>query len=402
MSDYKKSLLALLAFLLLLQSAAILIADLNRPPWGDERYFVETIRCFGREISIDTISHYDQMSGPLPFVLYALWGRLVGFELYTLRLLSILIALISYLLFHRILFTMFGKPAIPFWASAFLAMHPYMLGFSIFVFTDGLMILGLLVVWYAVTRRNPWLLFLGTAAALLSRQYAISFVMAMSGFYALQAFMRKTPRSVPMLTASILAVVPLGTLFLLWNGFSPINEKTDLYMLSGLAFHPSALTLYVSLFVVYLWPVVLLRFRSIYRNKQLLLGCFVLSWVYWLIPVEPSPFAVDINVHTVGLFHRLLVRIVAAPWFSQAVFYLAFALGLPLVIVVLWDTCERLRSREPDLLLLLNFMIILFLVVMPFSYLTWEKYLVPLLPFAILRLLLMRRSPPGIPATNQD
>jgi hypothetical protein len=42
---------------------------------------------------------------------------------------------------------------------------------------------------------------------------------------------------------------------------------------------------------------------------------------------------------------------------------------------------------RPDLRLLLTITLISFIVIMPFSYQVWEKYLILILPFLVIRLL---------------
>ena len=108
----------------------------ERPYWGDEIHFVETINRFGKNMGLNTIKHYNEMSTPLPFMLYALWGRIFGFEIHILRILSVIIAVATYILFHWLLFLIFGNIKVASLTSAFLVLHPYMVGFSVFVFTD--------------------------------------------------------------------------------------------------------------------------------------------------------------------------------------------------------------------------------------------------------------------------
>jgi len=50
----------------------------------------------------------------------------------------------------------------------------------------------------------------------------------------------------------------------------------------------------------------------------------------------------------------------------------------------------KLRERSPDFSLLLDLTIIAFLLIMPISYLVWEKYFLLLLPLATVRILLIK------------
>ena len=390
LNSYHRSLLYLIVVVVLLQTVVVWMGDLSRPPWGDESHFVATVRLFGQGMTLDTIRHYPEMSTPLPFMLYSVWGQLVGFELPALRILSLLIALLSYLLFHRLLFIVLCDGTVAFLATAFLAVHPYMVGFSIFVFTDGLAIMLVITALLAVVRGRPLLLFLSLAGALLCRQYMVYFVLACLGYYTAIAFRRKDTRAVIMAAVSLLSMLPLIGLFLFWGGFTPDSPLRARYLDTGLYFHPSYLVLYIALLSVYLLPVLIARWRELYSRRSVLI-CLVISAAYFLAPVAPSKYAVAIDVHTVGLFHKLLVRVNDAGWFSQAVFYPAFLLALPLLWFVVRDLWRRLRDNSLALPLLLDLVILLFLIVMPFSYLNWEKYLMPLLPAAILRLAMIGR-----------
>src|SRR5437868_4207542 len=72
---------------------------IDRPLRADEPHFVGTIIQFGTNpLSLDLLAHYNEMSGPVPFVLYGAWGRMFGFEPLTLRLFSIVVAVATYVL----------------------------------------------------------------------------------------------------------------------------------------------------------------------------------------------------------------------------------------------------------------------------------------------------------------
>ena len=79
LNPYQKSLLQLMVFLLVF-AGAVTVIGINRPYWGDEAHFAETVRYFGNEISLNTLKSYNEMSTPLPFVLYALWGKILALK----------------------------------------------------------------------------------------------------------------------------------------------------------------------------------------------------------------------------------------------------------------------------------------------------------------------------------
>lgn len=79
-----KGLLAAAVFLIAVHVAAALYIH-QRLAWGDEEYLVDAVRYFDRGINLDALAHHCELSGPLPFVVYAAWGRVVGTSLPALR-----------------------------------------------------------------------------------------------------------------------------------------------------------------------------------------------------------------------------------------------------------------------------------------------------------------------------
>ncbi len=393
MKNYRGSLLYLILFVLALETLVVVVGDLSRPTWGDESHFVRTVLEFHDRLDLDRLASYNELSGPLPFAAYAAWGHLVGVELWRLRLLSLLIALTTYLLFHRLLWEHFHNGVAALLTTVFLAVHPYMVGFSIFVFTDGLTIMFLVAGLLAYRRRIPWLLAIGVAGALLCRQYAVFLPIAAIMCLAHEFIRDRKPDSGRLLVAVLSGVLPFVALLLLWGGLSPVNRWREFYATEHLTFHPSYLVLYIALLALYAAPLLFVVWRPLYRDRRVLIGAFVLSWSYWLFPVKASAYAVDVNVHTVGLLHKALIRVIAAPWFAQTVFFVGFALGLPILYAVIRSAFRAARLNSVAPTLLYDLAILGFLALMPFSYLNWEKYFVPLLPFLFVRLLMMRRLP---------
>lgn len=388
---YRQSFWWLLGIIAAIEGGLLVAGVLHWEPWGDERHFVETVRLFAHDPSLATLRTYPEMSGPLPFALYAIWGTLFGLELPVLRIFSLLIAAASYLLMHRIVWLVFRNGLAALLLTLFFALHPYMIGFSVFVFTDGMSILFVLIALLGAVRARPAILFVGVAGALLSRQYLV-FLPGAVIVWALSmvADRNQRRRAIELLLAALTAILPLALLMVLWGGLSPDNNLRGLYLDEGLYFHPDYLVFYISLLFLYLLPVVVFGWRQLYCDWRVTVVALVLGLFYWWFPVEASPNALDIGVHTVGLFHKTLVAVGGPGWIPHAVFFLGFVLGLPVVIQIAKSAFARIRAGQRDLLLLLDLSILLFLIVMPFSYLNWEKYLMPLVPLAAIRIAALR------------
>jgi 4-amino-4-deoxy-L-arabinose transferase-like glycosyltransferase len=369
------------------------VFGLQRPFWGDEAHFVKTIRYFGNNLTLEKLKHYNEMSTPLPFILYAAWGRLFGFKLETLRILSVVIAFITSLSIHYLFFSVFQNAKTALLLTLCVILQPYMLGFSIFVFTDMLAILFLVLACIAVKRENPLLLAVSAALGLLCRQY-LAFLPLAAGLYYLWDYVQtRQTRALQMLAAAILALLPTGLLFLLWQGTSPINSLRHIYLEDGFAFHPSFLTLYIVQTFVYLFPVAAVYWRTIYRERTILLLSLALSWLYWLFPVAPSSSAIEAEIDTVGLFHRLLRLSVGHP-LEHGVFYLCFLLGLPILLLIIRNFYVQWQSKTVSFSLFTNLLILAFFAIMPFSYLGWEKYFLPIVPFVAMQLPLLKNAAP--------
>jgi len=390
--DYQKSLLIILVFLLIFESILILISGLDRPYWGDEVHFVRTIKEFGQGITLDRLKHYNEMSTPLPFIVYALWGRLWGFEIENLRVLSLLIATITYLLFHFLVFNIFRNSKTAFWLTVFLIIQPYMIGLSFFVFTDMLTMLFLLLGLLALIKQNPWLWTLSSAGGLLCRQYFIFFTLAAGIYFTTKLLVEKDKSTSKMIISTTLSLIPLLILILLWKGLSPENSRKELYLKDGLFFHPEYLTLYICLFFVYLFPIILQNWKNYYSHLKLLIIFLFISGIYFIFPVEASQPAKAVHVDTVGLFHRF-IRLILGEKFEHIIFFIAFWLSLPVLYRILQDGYQRWQRRQLDFGLLLDLSIVLFLIIMPFSYVVWEKYFIPIIPIAALQMIWSRKYP---------
>ena len=388
MLSYRKSLFLFLALWVVVQLAAVLTIGIDRPPYADERHFCETVASFGQEITVEKLRTYDQMSTPLPFVLYSLWGRIFGFDMGQLRLLSILIALATYLLLHCWLYGLFKSGKVALWTTAFVMIQPYMIGLSIFVYSDMLAILFLILALVAAQRSNVWLLALGLAGALLCRQYLAFAWLSFLLFYAMSPIER-----VRMGGATIISALPMMALIMLWDGVSPDNQYRTLYLGGGITFHLEILVLYISLIAVYLLPLVIWKWRELYANWRLLAISLLVAMIFWAFPVQASQCSLDVGVDTVGLLHRALNYVLGDPAWSRTVFFLAFWAALPILWMIIDDCYRRLRRRLYDTIFLLDGLILSFLVVMPLSYLGWEKYFMPLIPILAARLIMLKSKP---------
>jgi 4-amino-4-deoxy-L-arabinose transferase-like glycosyltransferase len=378
--------LIILVSLLSILEGALAVWGLHRPAWGDEAHFADTIRFFGNGVTLQSLTHYQEMSAPLPFIIYSFWGRLFGFALLNLRLLSLLIAFCTFLASFR-LFALVLDGNLALYAAIFLALNPYVAGSAIFVFTDMLALLCLVMACTAVLKRSPAMLFVSLSSGLLSRQYLAFFWVAVAVFLLVRLGQQTRDKQDSwMLMACAGSALPLAALMVLWRGLSPDSSVRSVYLNEPLAFHSTAATLYVILLLVYLLPIIAVRWRQFYRDRRVLGASFLLSWLYWLAPVTASLPRGGLQIDTVGYFHRFL-RLVCLRTSNQIVFYLLFLAALPVLLSIVTGCYTRLSRHDTSVPLLWGFSVVSFLLVMPMSYLTWEKYFILVLPPALMLLL---------------
>ncbi len=266
-----------------------------------------------------------------------------------------------------------------------------MVGLSLFVFTDMIAILFLVICCIAIKKQSPVLFAFASAFGLLTRQYFVFLTVAAGLYYLIRYQKTKNVYLIKMLFSVLISCLPLLSLFALWKGPSPENSLRDLYLNEGFYFHPHFLTLYVIQFFVYLLPIVLFCWKYIYKNVKVMVTAFIISWLYWWFPVSPSKPAMEVDVYTVGYFHRL-VRLVLDVQYEDIVFFLSFILGLPIVIGIMRDCYIRWKFNDLAFLFFVDLSILMFLVIMPFSYLVWEKYFLPVVPLGTIHLLMIRRE----------
>jgi hypothetical protein len=367
---------------------------LDRPLRADEPHFVKAIIRFGTTpLSFDLLAHYDAMSGPVPFLLYGAWGRVFGFDPQTLRLFSIVIALATYLLLFWFLHSESQNLRLAAMGTACVALHPYMLYLSVFIYTDMLAILCLIAALAAVRRERPvWLAF-ALCGGVLNRQYLV-FATAATGAYYLarvcwnsaELAHRRHKDFTPFL-AVVASALPLVGLCWLWRGLCPDGALKHVYPDQHATFHPSSLVLYISLIALYLAPLLALRWREFFTRRNTIVFAAAACWLYWLFPVAPSRSALMAHTMHVGVLHQTVDRLCGTGFASQCLFFVGFAAGLAVFGELVLDAAQRWRAGRIDYQFFLDLIVFAFLAVMPWSYLHWEKYLMPLVPVLVLRIL---------------
>jgi hypothetical protein len=280
-----------------------------------------------------------------------------------------------------------SRGSIALMVASFFALNPYMIGLSVFVYTDMIALLFLVTACIAVLHHKPVLLCLSSAGMLLSRQHYIFLVGAAFVYYIVAYLITRERRNLFMISSCLLSFIPLAMLIFLWKGFSPVSEISTVYMGEPLYFHGNYVIFYITQFFVYLFPFMIFNWNILYKDYRLLIGSFVLSWVYWLVPVAPSKYTLMSEVTTTGFFHRSIRSIFENTFLEHCIYHALFFLGLPFVVYLFRDSITRVRKAQIDFLFFLNLTLFSFLLVMPLAYMAWEKYFLSLIPLCAIRLI---------------
>jgi len=376
------------------ETIIVLILGLNSPLYHDEGYIVETIRSFGNNFSFMRLNDYQGIQPPFVFLVYALWGMLFGFGIATLRIFNLLLAFCGLILFHYLLLSITRSERYSFIVSLVLLFNPYMIGITLFVYTDLLMLVFVLLFLLAAMKQHHAGMTIASAAGLLCRQYFIFVPLAGILFFSMKWFSGKEKHD--LRTSLLLAIsgIPLAGLMFWWGNLAPYTGIKYWPAMNKTYFHPGYLSLYVALIAVYLFPTLLIHIQQLLPRRRWMYGVFgAFGVLYWFFPVTPSELSLSVNgLETVGFFHRILKQVLPYPWLVDVVFSMCVVIAASYLTNALKRIAMRVRGKSMDITTLIDLSVVLFLLIMPFSFHVWEKYFLPLVPMIILRFAMTRNE----------
>jgi hypothetical protein len=139
-------------------------------------------------------------------------------------------------------------------------------------------------------------------------------------------------------------------------------------------FDPRALSLYLALPAIYLMPLIPLVLMA-QRSPRWWFGAAVVGLFITIWPVAAAGVQTSQGIDTVGFLHRALAAGLPPPAVG-AVFAACGAIGTWVFGPVIWLSPDPSRRDLGDLFPAAASAS--FLLVMPFSYMPWEKYALPL------------------------
>lgn len=378
--------------LLLCYAAFTVLTGLDHPIRGDEGHFIETARFFGTGGIASALKDYGEITPPLSFVLFGLWGRLFGFSPGTLRVLSIMMGFLTLVLLYVLYLRLSGGLKHAVTGMLVLLLNPYLSGLSVHVFTDIPQLLTVTIAVIALLDRRPLPLFVALSLSLLARQYSLCFVVAFVLWLAVKGSLKER-RGRRLLAAVLLSTLPLLGLFAVWGGPAPPSGLRLWVVDDGSFYRIGFIYTYVMFLALYSLPLLPLVRRMLF-DKRNAIPAVILSLGTLLFPVVPSAAtALQTDFSTVGLAHRAITAVLGSgALFSVIQFILSWA-GFSAITGLIRRDMGTGRDNVNEATLL-TLMTVSFLLLMPVSFQVWEKYLVMVQPFFVLRLLMEWRREP--------
>jgi hypothetical protein len=190
-------------------------------------YIYPTIRQFARQLPFPDLGHYVAAQTPLFPLLEAYLGKLIGYALWEMRFVEVVISYLLALAVYVLLERRLGLRRLQALAlSVLFVLSPYVFGTSFRAITDNLATLFIVLAierferFRESKRAGPFLVgCCALAAATLTRQSA-AFMLAVAGLYALWVGLPLLRRA-ELLVGVAISAIPVGLLFLDWHGLVP-------------------------------------------------------------------------------------------------------------------------------------------------------------------------------------
>ncbi len=363
----------------------VLITGLNFRLIGDEGLHFQTIVKFSQALPFPNIRDYYEASGPIPFILWSILGKIFGLEIWKLRLVDVFAACLAVNLFYDLC----KREALPhplISALTFL-FFPYLYVYSFTIYTTNMTeLFGVCVLFFYLQdpatlkdllRGSFW-----STLAVCSRQFLLEQPVGLllfefsENFFALRKNLfravRENYRRWLVIALPVLLILPL---FIIWKGVNPHATQTSLplqVVLPQVNFFPVLIAFY------FLPMIVSPKAGALIRHWRILLATVVvLLPVYFAFPLVYHEYSgvtgviahgLDILGQKFGSWAETLPKITL--WFT----------GLMIIMAEVLDFPYQENKKK-----LLSFCLA-FLVIILFVPTVWERYYVSVIPYVILLL----------------
>lgn len=367
------------------------ISAIHYPLHGDEKHITDTIRIFANHFNLNTIKDYPEVTPPLFYIIYALWAKVFGSTIESLRIFTLLIALVTWQLIFYLISLYVKNSRITFLLSFLLVINPYFLGTSVFVFTDMLTIMLSISAIISFLKDEYYLFLIFSSLAILCRQYAIIFPLSIIIFSIINILNRK-PINKRYVFGTSLTFLPLLILFFIWGDIAPLSGIQKWIVPTKQFYNINYLTTYLTFSVVYLFPLIIIfLYKKIGLNWLNVVIALIIFLILLQFPIAPSAAAIfQTNVRTVGYAHIAFLSLFGEDSLALKIFFgVLLFLGCYVNIVLLKNFSSNVKNKIYNKDMIFIIIWILFLIIMPFSYQVWEKYLTMVLPYFMLSIYLL-------------
>jgi hypothetical protein len=355
----------LFAGLVLLAWAGLLLVVLRRGSdlQKDELHFWPTSLLFSRSLvpDIDTLRNYNELSTPLPFMVFGAVEHLFGWGVTGGRLVNWLASLIVILLIGMPRRDGAWRPCL---AAVGLMLCPYFVGASVYLYTDMLAILFVcLGVWFYLRSRH-WLSALAFILAIAARQYMIAFPAAILCYELCASWKRGFAVRGSWVAPAVAAASILGWIAL-FGGLAP-RAAVDAQQVStaraARIFPDHGLYFLACLAVYFVIPEAILYrdWRPDLKRWRTAAACALL--LILLFAAFPPLANVEYPIPAMGFFDVAVRRVLPDFW------------RMALFCACAWICCLRfMRTGLAGVLVGMNALVMLK------AHVGWDKYALPLL-----------------------
>lgn len=357
--DFLSRVILLLPFCVML-----IIAGLNFRLIGDEGpYTIRVVEIFSNEWPFPNIFNYGSSTTPLPYLLFTFIGKIVGFEIWKLRLITLILTILAVNLFYDLCKQQ--KLPLPLFCALTLSLFPYILfhGFTVYTVCFALFFEILALKYYLV--ENPTLndVIKGSIAATLAIFCRQEYLALPVGLLLYELFripkgnLFSTIKSRFLLwfilAAPLMLILPL---FILWGGTTPPQLQTSSY----LTIVPQHINIFPMLIGFYFFPALLSKkLNKLSSSKLLVFFTFLfLAPVFIIFPLNYSDEMAKIAVGTGIIPHG--IDIISQYLGSVAGFIIKVFLWMTGVLLMLSQIVdEKLDSLKVKLFSILTAFILL-------------------------------------------
>jgi len=271
---------------------------------GDEGpWTLQVVSKFSEQWPFPDIVNYRSSTTPLPYLIFAGFGKLVGFEIWKLRLITFFLTFLAVNIFYD-LCKQYKLPS-PLLGALSLLFFPYVFfhGFTVYTVCFALFFEVIALKFYLVENPSIKSLLGGSIAATLaiySRQEYLAIPVGMLLYEFIHLVKENNYRATIkanflrwfILAIPLMLILPL---FILWGGTNPPVQQEEFY-LTIIPQHLSFVPIFIGAY--FFSALVSIDFKILFKNKLFILFVFlILGSIYVAFPLEYSE---EIQIVAVG------------------------------------------------------------------------------------------------------